>query len=140
MSKALYISIHLKHVERIVKGIKNYEFRNYIPKRKFDTLYVYTTLPKKEIKYVLKICNIVEYPNLILIEGKGNKEFNEGNKTKYAYAISEVYELKRPIPLEELKGKYQFSPPQAYAYDIKYPSLTSVLEKAPKTKIRTNRV
>lgn len=139
MNKALYVSIHLKHVEKIVEGIKNHEFRNYVPKREFDTLYVYTTLPKKEIRYILKIGEVIKYPNPILIAGSGNEEFNCGNKTKYAYAISEIYELKRPISLNELREKYQFMPPQAYAYDSKYPDLTSVLEKAHKTKIKTNR-
>ena len=55
MSKAIYVSINALAVEKIINKRKNHEFRNYIPKKEFDTLYVYTTSPKSELKYILKI-------------------------------------------------------------------------------------
>lgn len=137
MSKAIYVSINTHSVEKIVNKIKNHEFRNYIPKKEFDTLtlYVYTTSPKSELKYLLKIGRIIRYPDQILVEGDGNSEFNIGQKNKFAYRIDSVYELESAIPLKELKENYEFTPPQAFAYSDRYPSLTKRLEHARKIEM-----
>lgn len=41
--------------EKIINKIKNHEFRNYIPKREFDTLYVYTNSPRRELRYLFRL-------------------------------------------------------------------------------------
>lgn len=91
MRKAIYVSINATAIEKIIHKKKNHEFRNYIPKKEFDTLYVYTTTPKKELKYLLKIGQIVKYPDQILVKGDGNLEFNNGKKAKFAYRIDNIY-------------------------------------------------
>lgn len=78
MSKAIYVSINTTAVGKIINKIKNHEFRNYIPKREFDTLYVYTTSSKSELRYLLKIEKVIEYPNQIMAQGDGNLKFNNG--------------------------------------------------------------
>ena len=128
---AIYISIKPIHLNRIVEGTKNYEFRNYIPKKEFDTLYVYESYPISSLKYIIKIDKIVKAPNKIDNEGIGNIEFNQGDKTKYAYHIDKIYKIK-PINLKTLKEKYHFTPPQGYAYDTRYENLTNYLKSVVK--------
>ena len=124
MTKAIYVSINPTAVSKITTNLKNHEFRNYLPKKNFDTLYVYTTSPKSELKYILKIGKIAKYPEKISINGDGNEQFNKGEKAKYAYEISDIYELEEGLSLKLLKEKYNFVPPQSYAYDERYEELT----------------
>ena len=124
IENSIYLSIHVGPTNRIVSGIKNHEFRNYIPKKEFEYIFVYVTVPVKELKYIIKVGDIVEKNSKIKYEGDGNTEFNKGLMTKFAYEILEVYELEKPIPLKELKEKYNFNPPQAFAYGDKYKELS----------------
>ena len=133
--KAIYLSIKGKHLRKIESGEKNYEFRNYIPKEKIDILYVYETYPSSVLKYIIKIGNIIKYPDKIYKSGLKNEEFNKGNVSKYAYEIKELYELVNLIELSILKEKYRFYPPQSYAYDSRYQRLTNYLKKADKKQI-----
>ena len=107
-----------------MQGIKNHEFRNYIPKKSFKFLYVYVTAPQSQLKYVIEIGNIVKYPEQLEIDGDGNLDFNKGKKSKYAYPIIKVYELTNSISLEELKNKFGFIPPQAFSCAETYTALT----------------
>ena len=131
-NSGLYMSINPNASSKIEKEVKLYEFRNYIPKRKFDKLYVYVTSPVCELKYILLIDDIISYPNTIPENGDGNCEFNQGIKSKHAYQISKVYKLKKPILLDELKEKYGFVPPQGYAYSDRYNDLTKFIESTEK--------
>ena len=128
---AIYISIKPIHLNRIVNGTKNYEFRNYVPKKEFDTLYVYESYPTSSLKYIIKIDKIVKSPDKIDDKGIGNIEFNQGDKTKYAYHIDKIYKID-PINLKTLKEKYHFTPPQGYAYDTRYEILTNYLKSVVK--------
>lgn len=126
MKKALYISIKPQFTKLIETGEKNYEFRKYIPKKEFDTLFVYETVPTCALKYIIDIDEIVEYPNKIDEKGYGNLDFNNGlKKSKYAYHIKGVKKLVKPIPLKLLKEEYEFAAPQSYAYDDRYMKLTN---------------
>lgn len=128
MKNFIFLSIHEEHVKNIVSGLKNYEFRNFIPKKTFNSVIVYTTSPVKEIRYIIKVGEIVNYPEKITEDGIGNKEFNNGDFYKHAYAIKEVQEIS-PIKLKELKEKYSFIPPQAFSYGDKYPELCDCIIK-----------
>lgn len=132
MNNGLYMSINPSATSKIEKKVKTYEFRNYIPKRDFDKLYVYVTSPVCELKYILLIDDIISYPNTIPENGDGNFEFNQGTKSKHAYQISKVYKLKKSILLNELKEKYGFVPPQGYAYSDRYSDLTNFVESTEK--------
>ena len=105
MKKGIFISIKPEFTKRIEIGEKNYEFRKYIPKERFDKLYVYETVPTCSLKYILTIDKIVEYPNKISEKGYGNDDFNNGlKKSKFAYHILKVEKLDNPISLKELKA------------------------------------
>ena len=131
MKKAIYLSIKPKFTKKIETGEKNYEFRKYIPKLDIDTLFVYETFPSCQLKYIIELGQIIEYPNKINECGYVNEEFNNGlKKSKYAYEIKHVDLLQNPINLKELKEIYNFVPPQSYAYDSRYEKLTNAIKNA----------
>ena len=130
MKKAIYISIKPEFTKKIEVGEKNYEFRKYYPREEIDTLFVYESYPTCQLKYMIELGSIIEYPNKIIKQGYGNEDFNNGlKKSKYAYEIKSVWALEEPIPLDILRSKYSFVPPQSYAYDTKYHKLTEDLLK-----------
>lgn len=135
MNNAIFVSINPKAIEKIEKRIKTYEFRNYIPKKSFNKLYVYVTAPICELKYIMEISNVVNIPQQIKEEGDGNNLFNEGKKAKYAYRISKVYKLDRPIELSLLKEKFNFTPPQMYVYKERYQELSKSIDEGAKKLI-----
>lgn len=131
MKKAIYLSIKPKFTKKIETGEKDHEFRKYIPKETIDTLFVYETVPACQLKYIIELGKIVEYPNKINELGYGNADFNAGLKqSKYAYEIKHVDLLENPICLKELKDVYGFAPPQSYAYDDRYEKLTNDIKLA----------
>ena len=132
MNNAIFISINPIASNKIEKGIKTYEFRNYIPKKEVNKLYVYVTTPICELKYIIEVTNIISTPQKIEIEGDGNELFNEGKKSKYAYKIDKVYKITHPIKLSTLREKFNFTPPQSYAYETRYQELSAFLEKSDK--------
>jgi predicted transcriptional regulator len=53
------ISIHPEHVEKIVAGEKNVEFRRRWPNRAIGTLVIYATSPVKRLAAVVEITEVV---------------------------------------------------------------------------------
>lgn len=135
LTNGIYVSIKQGPTSKIVQGIKNYEFRNYIPKKSFKFMYIYVTAPQSQLKYIIEIGKIVKYPEKLELDGDGNFDFNQGKKSKYAYSIIKVYELTNPISLQELKNKFDFVPPQAFSYAETYPELTRYMLIAEKELI-----
>lgn len=135
MNDGIYVSIKPDPIHKIVQGIKDHEFRNYVPKEDFKFLYVYVSAPQSELRYVIEIGKIVQYPDKLEKNGDGNQEFNKGKKSKFAYSILKVYELVNPIPLKELKERFSFVPPQAFSYSKTFQELTDYIEKAQKVVI-----
>ena len=103
MKKAIYLSIKPKFTKKIETGEKDHEFRKYIPKEEIDTLFVYETVPTCQLKYIIELGKIVEYPDKINELGYGNADFNAGLKqSKYAY--DDRYEkLTNDIKLAKVK-------------------------------------
>lgn len=135
IKNAVFMSIKQIHIDRIVHRIKNHEFRTKKPKNKFEYIIVYVPTPLKELKYILKVKEPITTPNKILIDGYGNQKFNEESKEKYAYPIDNVYEIKQPIKLDELREKFNFTAPQSFAYGEKYQELLEYIDNVGITKL-----
>ena len=111
------MSIKPVHMERIKSGVKNHEFRKYVPSRGVDRLWIYTSSAVCALEYVADIDKIVAYPDKIAEDGYGNMEFHMGEKeATYAYHIKSLYRLKKPIHLGELREKFKFTAPQSFFY------------------------
>ncbi len=135
MKKAIFMSIKEIHVNKILKRIKNYEFRTQKPKNNFEYIIVYVPVPIKQIKYILKVKQPIVTPNKIQENGIGNREFNKEIKKKYAYFIENVYEINKPLNLENLKKDFNFTAPQSFAYGEKYEELLNYIENIGAKKI-----
>lgn len=113
----IVISIKPKYVEQIIKKLKNYEFRNYIPKQGVTRLWIYTSTPIKKLEYVADIDTIVKQPEIIPEDGIGNHEFNKKiSKYCYAYHIKHLFKLEESINLQTLKLNFNVTAPQSYFY------------------------
>jgi len=135
MKNSVYMSIKEIHINRILQKIKNHEFRTKIPKKNVEYIIVYIPTPLKELRYILKVKEPIARPNNILIDGFGNKEFNKEKKEKYAYPIENVFEINKPIKLDELKHKFNFTAPQSFSYGEKYMKLLDYIKEVGITKI-----
>ena len=135
MNNIIFMSIKEQHINRILNKSKNHEFRTRIPKQKVDYILVYVPTPVKELKYLLKVKEIISTPNKIETDGYGNDKFNIEKGIKYAYPIENVFELKQSIKLNELKEKYNFTAPQSFAYGNRYKELLSDVRNIGFTKI-----
>lgn len=114
---SLIYSIKPQYVELIVERKKNHEFRNRLPRKIPNIIWIYTTVPRKEIRYFMEVDKPVIYPNKINVNGIGNIEFNSGWKyAKNAYPICHLFELKSPLDLDLLKSQYNFTAPQSFVY------------------------
>ena len=130
------MSIKPVHVERIKIGVKNHEFRKYVPSRGVDRLWIYTSSPVCALEYVADIDKIVAYPDKIAEDGYGNVEFNMGQKeASYAYHIKSLYRLKNPIHLCKLREKYKFTAPQSFFYLDSNVKLKECLESVEVEKV-----
>lgn len=117
MLNSIILSIKPIYNSLIVKEEKLYEFRNFKPKSFTNYFWVYESSPSKQLKYLMKIDNPVEYPNQIEGESYGVDRFNSGEmKNKFAYKILELYELEKPLSMNYLIDTFNFTPPQAYTY------------------------
>jgi len=119
----IIISLKPQFAELIESGIKTHEFRKKVPLDKPNEIWVYLTRPVAELAYIIKVNDYIEYPQKIKKIGRGNIDFNNGKKTKYAYPIKNLYKLKKPIPLSELRKSFGFVAPQNFAYIEKYEKL-----------------
>ena len=122
----LLISIHPEHVEKILSGKKNCEYRKTIfkkPKDEIDRVYIYCTSPVKKIVASFEIGRIIKSsPREIWKEtkresGTNRKEFMDyfdGYRVGYGIEITDLKELEEPVnPYEEIED---FHAPQGYCY------------------------
>ena len=66
----------------------------------------YSSKPDQALRYIAVISKGKAPGEIDDEHGEGNYEFNK-QKGGFAYEIKELYQLKRPIPLDELKTKYK---------------------------------
>ncbi|CRK11823.1 hypothetical protein BN1723_009517, partial [Verticillium longisporum] len=113
----IFISIHPEHVDEIIKGTKNHEFRGYRIPNVVTRMWIYVTAPISMLRYMAVISNYKQ-PGEIEENGLGNAEFNAGKKqNSFAYELQEVYELNNPVSLAEMKEHgWVAGPPQKYNY------------------------
>jgi predicted transcriptional regulator len=114
----IFISIHPPHVANIIAGVKNHEFRNYKIPQTVARIWIYTTRPDSELKYMASI-SPAKQPGEIDDSDGGlrNAEFNDGRSGKFAYELLQVYELNNPVSLEGMKENgWVDGPPQKYVY------------------------
>ncbi|KAJ0307830.1 hypothetical protein COL516b_003800 [Colletotrichum fioriniae] len=112
----IFISIHPEHMEAIVAGEKNHEFRNYKIPHTVTRMWLYVTKPVAELRYMACFSE-AKSPGEIDEDGVGNAEFNQNNSSKFAYHLKKVFQLNDPMSLQEMMDMdWLHGPPQKYNY------------------------
>ncbi|KAL7942791.1 hypothetical protein V8C42DRAFT_330395 [Trichoderma barbatum] len=120
------LAIQPIHLRNIVHRRKNHEYRKYRLRDGVERLWLYETQGTREDKCRSIITHIVTIPSTVRHTpgtvpeepfGLRNAEFNSGQKqSKYGYPILELYELVRPITLDEMKLVWGMGAPMAWCY------------------------
>ncbi|KEC72896.1 transcriptional regulator [Rhizobium leguminosarum bv. phaseoli CCGM1] len=125
--KDVVLSIRPQYSEKILEGRKTVELRRRFPiSAPGGTIaYIYSTSPVRamvgvaEIKDVLKlpIEQIwAEFEDTAFIERADFDSYFQGVDFGFALLFEDVKSFARPIPLNELRERFSFEPPQSYLY------------------------
>ncbi|KAF3060895.1 hypothetical protein GL218_03149 [Daldinia childiae] len=112
------VSLHPEPLAKIINGTKNHEFRVWKIPPTVTRVWIYSTRPFSELKYMCTLGPPKVPGEIEDNKGVGNVEFNQGKAVaKYAYEILQVYELNDPVPLDEMKKKgWVNAAPQKYVW------------------------
>ena len=121
------LSIRPVYSQKILDGQKTVELRRRFPVSapSGTVAYIYSTSPVRamvgiaEIKDVLKlpIKQIwSEFEGMAAIERGDFEKYFQGLDFGYALLFDDVRSFSRPIPLNELRKKFGFEPPQSFLY------------------------
>lgn len=118
----ILISINPIHVEKIIAGIKKYEYRTKVAKKDIDAIIIYCTYPTKKVLAEVKIKSILsDTPDKLWERTKSfsgiSKEFFDSyfkdRKIAYAYELGEIIKYNKP---KELIDFGCVAAPQSYMY------------------------
>lgn len=122
MKRKILISINPEHVEKIIAGIKKYEYRKIAAKQDISTIIIYETTPIKQVVAEAEIINVLELPPDELWEqtkkeaGISKVFFDRyfNNKTvAFAYQLGEIKVYETPRTLMDYGIK---AAPQSFVY------------------------
>lgn len=130
------ISVHPVHVEKIVSGEKNLEFRRVWPTRVIETLVVYATHPVQRLAAIVQVAGVVRASKTALwqvavaegggITRKALSNYLEGKELGVAIRLGKRVDLGSSV-LPKMVFGASFRPPQSFRY----------LSDTEKTKVRT---
>ncbi len=114
----IMVSLHPEHLAKVVDGTKNHEFRVWKIPSEVSRVWLYTTRPISELRYMCVFGPPKEPGQVEDENGVGNKAFNQGKTVgKYAHEILQVYELNDPVSLQDMIRKgWIKGAPQKYNY------------------------
>lgn len=114
----IVMSIKPEHINNIASQVKNHEYRKYLLPASVQRIWLYTSAPAQEIRYIAAVGSGKRPGQVEEDGGLGNEDFNAGRKaSKFGYEILELWELRHPLSLVLLKSKgYLKAPPQKYCW------------------------
>jgi predicted transcriptional regulator len=121
-SQKILYSIKPVYADRIVGGMKKFEFRTKKPKSLFNCIVIYWTSPVMEIRAEVEVVDILEYaPEKMWELTKNEAGISENDFLKYFKGRDKAYAFKlgKVIPYSEPKKLSDFgirSAPQSFAY------------------------
>jgi predicted transcriptional regulator len=125
LSKTALISIHPKHVAKILSGEKRLEFRRIWANKPVDRLLIYSTTPKKQLVAVAKIKRTISGTPTALwasaqLTGGGVTrqqlyEYLDGKQTAIALEMSNINVFSSGISPAVIFGR-GFRAPQSFRY------------------------
>lgn len=135
LHRDIVISIRPQYTEKIIEGKKTVELRRRFPisARSGTVAYLYSTSPVRALVGRVEIMNVEKLPvatiwrkyrNSALIAKADFDRYFHGVKEGYALEFNKVQALPRQLPLDELRERFDFEPPQSFLY------MTAKLNKA----------
>lgn len=119
------ISVHPVHVEKIMSGEKNLEFRRIWPTREIETLVVYATHPEQRLAAIVQVAGVVRASKTALwqvasAEGGGITrqalfDYLQGRDLGVAIRLGERVDLGSGVLPKNLFDA-SFRPPQSFRY------------------------
>lgn len=118
----LIISIKPQFVSKIISKEKKYEFRKNVPKKPVEKIFIYSTVPDKEIVGYFECDKVIEdtpdnlWNNFSNDAGISKQNFFEYFLEKekgFAMEISKLTLFKDPIDVDDICG---FVAPQSFKY------------------------
>lgn len=136
--KRIFMSIHPRFAESIIKGQKTYELRRRrVSAEPGDQICLYETSPKKKVTAVCTVKSVLTMDLDSLwetVKEKSGVAFDEfrtyfnGLSTGCAVEVSDVRPLKSSLTLNDLrKADPQFRPPQSYCFLRQSSSVTRLV-------------
>lgn len=120
---SVLLSIKPKYATAIIEGVKRYEFRRVIFRRRITSIYIYSTSPVNKIVGLFEVDKIIkEHPQEIwsmcheyaAISESEFFNYFEGFLTAYAIKIKSVSRFGREIdPYRYIEN---FRPPRSFCY------------------------
>ena len=119
------ISIHPQHVEKIISGEKNIEFRRVWPERRITSMVVYSTSPIQRIVSVIEITDVLRASRTALwkaasLEGGGVTkqvlfDYLDGKQKGIGLRLGKRVTFSNGILPSTIFGE-TFRPPQSFRY------------------------
>lgn len=122
MKNKILISIKPEYTEKIISGVKKYEYRRHVAKKDISSIIIYETAPIKRVVAEAEIEAILSYTpdelwKLTKEESGINKKFFDeyfkGKRIAHAYRIGKVKVFEKPKLLENYGVRYA---PQSFIY------------------------
>lgn len=122
MKRKILISINPEHVQKIIAGVKKYEYRKIAAKQDISSIIIYETTPIKRIVAEAEIIDVLELPpeelwNQTKNESGISKVFFDkyfNNRTvAYAYKLGKIKVYDTPKTLMDYGIK---AAPQSFVY------------------------
>ncbi|KAJ6789468.1 hypothetical protein PWT90_00269 [Aphanocladium album] len=128
------MAIQPVHLQNIASRKKNHEHRKYRLQDGVERLWFYETKGTRQDPGQAAITALIRlYASHIAVipakerrtpgtvpeepHGIGNADFNAGlKKSKYGYPILELYQLAKPVKLDEMKSSWGLSAPMGWSY------------------------
>jgi len=121
------LSIRPQYSDKILEGKKTVELRRRFPASapRGTIAYIYSTSPVRAMVGLAEIGGVRrlplqklwdEYEKAAQISRDDFNRYFEGLDCGYALCLDEIRSFLRPIPLEELRERFSFEPPQSFLY------------------------
>lgn len=122
MVESIMLSINPEYAERILAGLKKYEFRKRLANKTVDKIIIYSTFPIMKVVGEVKVIKIISSsPSALWEQTKKSagisrdkyRQYFKGCKVAYAYQLGEVIQYDPPKQLSEFNVDL---PPQSFIY------------------------
>lgn len=120
--ETIMLSIKPEYVERVLAGLKKYEFRKRLATKPVDKIIIYSTAPIMKVVGEVEVVKTISSSPSVLWENTKKfagisrdkyRKYFKGSKVAYAYQLGKVIRYDSPKELSEFSIKV---PPQSFIY------------------------